>query len=227
MHERYLKPDDIPTPIPIFPLRGAILLPRAVLPLNIFEPRYLEMVDEVLSSDRIIGMIQPVHDEEDDDDESPEGRSVELRRVGCAGRLTAFQETDDGRVLITLTGISRFKVVNEETALTPFRVANVDYSPFAGDLQQGYGEENVDREHLLDVLKRYLEANDMKADWQNVMGSSSEFLVNTLSMISPYGPEEKQALLEAEDLKTRADVLIALAEMELASRDDGSSSTVQ
>lgn len=227
MHERYLKPDDLPSSIPLFPLRGAILLPRALLPLNIFEPRYLELVDDALSGDRLIGMIQPVTNDEEGDEESPQSRSVPLRRVGCVGRITAFQETDDGRILITLTGISRFAILNEETALTPYRVANVEFAKYKDDLTQGSGEEDVDRERLLTVLKRYLEANDLKTDWQNVMSSSSEFLVNTLSMISPYGAEEKQALLEAHDLSARADVLIALAEMELAARDDGSSSTVQ
>lgn len=228
MHERYLKPRDIPTPLPIFPLRGVILLPRALLPLNIFEPRYLEMVDEALSGDRVIGMIQPASDEGNEGHvESPEGGSVELSRVGCVGRITAYQETDDGHILITLTGISRFMLLNEEATLSPFRVANVDFSKYGADLIQGEGEEDVDRERLLNVLKVYLETNELKADWQNVLSSSSEFLVNTLSMISPYGGEEKQALLEAQDLKTRAEVLVALAEMELATRGDGSGSAVQ
>lgn len=229
MQERYLKPGDIPTPLPIFPLRGVILFPRALLPLNVFEPRYLEMVDEALSGDRVIGMIQPASDEGYDDGhvESPEGRDVALSRVGCAGRITAYQETDDGHVLITLTGISRFLLLDELVTLSPFRVANVDFSKFGADLIQGEGEEDVDRDRLLSVLKVYLEANELKADWQNVLSSSSEFLVNTLSMISPYGAEEKQALLEAQDLKTRAEVLVALAEMELAARDDGSGSAVQ
>lgn len=228
MHERYLKPGDIPTPLPIFPLRGVILLPRVLLPLNIFEPRYLEMVDAALSGDRIIGMIQPSSDEGDEGYvESPEGSGVELSRVGCAGRITAYQETDDRHILITLTGISRFMLLNEETTLSPFRVGNVDFSKYGADLIQGEGEEDVDRERLLNVLKVYLETNELKADWQNVLSSSSEFLVNTLSMISPYGAEEKQALLEAQDLKGRAEVLVALAEMELAARDDGSGSAVQ
>ena len=233
MLDRYRSPDDLPTDLPVFPLRGVILLPRTALPLNIFEPRYLQMLDDALSGDRIIGMIQPVSvpgendDDEDEEKQSPLSKTIPLRRIGCAGRITAFQETDEGRVLITLTGISRFQIENEQATIAPYRICDVNFDKFADDFGQGSGEEDVDREHLLAVLKSYLNANELKADWQNIYRSSSEFLVNTLSMISPYGAEEKQALLEASDLRTRAEILIALAEMELASNDDGSGSTLQ
>ena len=183
------------------------------------------MLDEVLASDRIIGLIQPKNSESIGD--SPKGDVVELRTIGCAGRLTAFQETDDGRLLITLTGICRFRLAEEIEDSNPFRTFRVDYAPFEEDLNPGLGEQEVDREHLLSVLKNYLEINELNADWQSINRSSNEFLVNTLSMISPYGPAEKQALLEAKNLAERSEVLVALAEMELASRDDGSEPTIQ
>jgi hypothetical protein len=209
----------------MFPLRGAILLPRIALPLNIFEPRYLEMIDDVMRGHRLIGMIQPL--QAVDDTESPEGKLAPLRQIGAAGRITSYTETDDGRYLITLTGICRFTTTEELSTDRLYRRSMVDFAPFAADLTEGLGEDDVDRSHLLKVLKTYLDANELKADWQAIHKSSNEFLVNTLSMISPYGPEEKQALLEAPSLKSRAEILIALAEMQLAARDDGSGSALQ
>ncbi|MEZ5926260.1 MAG: LON peptidase substrate-binding domain-containing protein [Hyphomicrobiaceae bacterium] len=209
----------------MFPLRGAILLPRIALPLNIFEPRYLEMIDDVMSGNRLVGMVQPL--QAVDDTESPAGKEAELRRLGGVGRITSYSETDDGRYLITLTGICRFAIAREIEVDRPYRRCLVDYAEFATDLTEGAGEDDVDRSHLLKVLKTYLDANELKADWQAIHRSSNEFLVNTLSMISPYGPEEKQALLEAATLKARAEILVALAEMQLAARDDGSGSTLQ
>jgi Lon protease-like protein len=225
VRERYRKPEDLPERVALFPLRGVILLPGSTLPLNVFEPRYLQLVDDALAADRLIGIIQPHR--RAGDTESPEGKEVRLRPVGTVGRLTTFSETEDGRYLITLTGIARFALGAEETTETPYRVARGDFSRFAGDLVHGQGEEDVDRDRLLTVLKTYLEVNKLSADWDSINRSSNELLVNTLSMISPYGPEEKQALLEAENLKKRAEVLVALAEMELATRDDGSGSTLQ
>lgn len=222
--ERYRRPSDLPTRIPVFPLRGAILLPRATLPLNVFEPRYLAMLDDVIAGSRILGVVQPMPGE--DEGESPAGKSIGLRHVGCAGRVTAFQELDDGRLIITLTGISRFDVVSEETTAKPYRTVAVDYHRFAADLTEGMGEELVDRENLLRVLRNYLDANRLKADWNAIQRSPNELLINALSIMSPYGPEEKQALLEAQDLRTRAKVLVALAEMELASTS-GTGGTLQ
>lgn len=222
--DRYRRPADLPPRIPIFPLRGAILLPRATLPLNVFEPRYLAMVEDVLASTRIIGVIQPSG--RDDSSESPEDNTADLRRVGCAGRITAYQEMDDGRYLITLTGIARYEVIDEAMTAKPFRVASVSYDRFACDFDIGRGEQSVDRVNLVRVLKAYLEQNRLSADWNAIERASSEFLINALCVMSPYGPEEKQALLEAADLKTRAEVLIALAEMELASTG-GPGGTIQ
>lgn len=213
--ERYRRPADLPPRIPLFPLRGAILLPRATLPLNVFEPRYLAMLDDVIAGSRIIGIVQP--GTTDDAGESPEGKDSKLRNVGCAGRVTAYQELDDGRLLITITGIARYTIIDEAVTPAPYRVATVSYDRFASDFDVGRGEEQVDRQNLVRVLRAYLEQNRLKADWTAIERAPSEYLINALCVMSPYGPEEKQALLEAENLKRRAEVLIALAEMELAS----------
>ena len=215
--DRYRRPADLPPRIPLFPLRGAILLPRATLPLNIFEPRYLAMLEDAISGPRVIGIIQPAPDDFDEKTESPLGKSGKLKRVGCAGRVTAYQELDDGRLVITLTGVARYEIIDEAVTAKPYRVASVSYDRFAQDFNSGLGEERVDRENLLRVLKSYLEQNNLKTDWNAIQRAPSEFLINALCVMSPYGPEEKQALLEAADLKARADVLVALAEMELAS----------
>lgn len=215
--DRYRRPADLPSRIPLFPLRGAILLPRATLPLNVFEPRYLAMLDDVIAGARVIGIIQPAPGSGDDRAESPLDKFNPLKRVGCAGRVTAYQELDDGRLVITLTGIARYDIVDEAVTAKPYRVASVSYDRFAQDFNSGLGEEQVDRENLLRVLRSYLDQNNLKADWNSIQRASSEFLINALCVMSPYGPEEKQALLEASDLKSRADVLVALAEMELAS----------
>jgi hypothetical protein len=211
--------------VPVFPLAGVILLPRSTLPLNVFEPRYLEMVDDALAGNRIICVIQP--EGASTDDESPLGKAVPLRKIGSFGRITAYSESDDGRYLITLTGITRLEITDEISSDKPYRVCQVDANRFAADLDRGEGEAEVDRERLLAVLQSYLQAHDLAADWDSIARSSNELLVNTLSVISPYGPEEKQALLEAPDLKARAEVLVALAEMDLASPDDGSGTSVQ
>ena len=223
--ERYRTAADLPHRIAVFPLRGAIVLPRATLPLNIFEPRYLQMVDEAMSASRVIGMVQP---EGSSQEESPVGRTVPLRRIGCAGRVTGYQELDDGRLHLTLTGIARFALRDEVALEKPYRVASVAYDEFLGDLVAGAGEADVDREGFLKALKTYLEARDLRADWSAVSKSSTETLVNSLAIVSPYGPEEKQALLEAQTLKARAEMLVALAEMELAAAGvGGTGSTLQ
>jgi len=222
--ERYRGPADLPQRIPVFPLSRAILLPRATLPLNIFEPRYLEMLDDVMSTSRVLGMVQP----EGVQEEQPVARTAPLRRIGCAGRVTGYQELDDGRLLITLTGIARFVLVDEVPLAKPYRICAGEYGRVRGDFGAGEGEAEVDRQGLLKALKTYLEARNLKADWSAVSKSSNETLVNSLAIVSPYGPEEKQALLEAPDLKTRAEMLVALAEMELAAAGaGGSGSTLQ
>lgn len=219
LSQYYRRPADLPRRLPIFPLRGAILLPRATLPLNVFEPRYLAMIDHVMSGSRLLGILQPTTS--DDGGESPEGKSFGLHKVGCAGRVTSYRELDDGRYAITLTGVMRFEVLDEAETEHPFRIVSAAYDRFAADLTEGLGEERVDRDNLLRVLKDYLDANQLKTDWTAVQRASNEYLINALSVMAPYGAEEKQALLEAPDLKTRAEVLVALAEIELASQGSG------
>jgi uncharacterized protein len=215
MNADYRGSQDLPEIIPVFPLPGALLLPRGQLPLNIFEPRYLAMVDDSFrDGHRLIGMIQPdvVHAE---DDPKPH-----LYKIGCVGRITQIAETGDGRYVLQLTGISRFRVEEELSPSTAYRQCRVTYAPFAGDFVARKGESVVDRESLLKALGAFLKANKLKADWEDIERAPNEALVNALAMMSPYGPAEKQALLEAPDLKTRAEVLVALTEIELA-RTDG------
>jgi uncharacterized protein len=223
--DRYRNVADMPKELPLFPLRGAILLPRASLTLNVFEPRYLALVDHALAGARLIGMVQPAP--EAGNAESPAGKNFPLRRVGCAGRISSFAESENGHVVITLAGVARFAVMDEIAGDMPFRMARVDYAPYAKDFVAGHGEEEVDRPRLVATLRSYLIANNLNADWDRINSASNERLVNTLSILSPYGPEEKQCLLEAQDLRSRAEALVALAEMELAARDDGSGTSLQ
>ena len=210
----YNKPADLPQKLPVFPLPGALLLPRADLPLNIFEPRYLEMVSDALSGERIIGIIQPR-------DDSDTAERPELMKVGCAGRITSYAETPDGRMLVTLTGVSRFSIKSELTVDTAYRQVVANFKPFAIDLVMDLGAADVNRPALLTAFKDYLTANNMSADWSEINAASTEVLVNTLSLLAPYPASEKQALLEAPDLKTRADVLVALTEMALSKSFSG------
>lgn len=203
-------PDDMPNVVPLFPLSGALLLPRGQLPLNIFERRYLTMVDDALKGHRLIGMIQP-------DPQAGSSRDVPgLFKVGCAGRITQFAESGDGRYMVTLTGVARFVVVDEIAAVTPYRQARADFSLFASDFNPRSGEAAVDRDGVLRTLRDFAKANELQIDWDSINGAPNEALVNALSMMSPFGPREKQALLEASDLKGRADVLVAITEVELA-----------
>lgn len=218
--DRYRTLSDLPSRLPVFPLQGCILLPRATLPLNVFEPRYLAMIDDALAGDRLVGIIQPLSASVAE--ESPPGSDCLLRRTGGAGRITSYTETEDNRVLITLTGVARFDVAREEEPFAkPYRIMDVSYASYARDLESGYGQQQVDLESLVRVLRLYLEARKLEADWRSIERSSPEMLINTLSVICPYGPEEKQALLEAPDLKSRSEVLMALAQMEIATREDG------
>src|SRR5438270_10844401 len=215
MNVAYRGPGDLPDVIPIFPLAGALLLPRGQMPLNIFEPRYLAMVDDALAGRRLIGMIQP-----DTGNPGPETRP-NLFRVGCVGRITQLGETGDGRYLIELTGIARFRIEEELAVITPYRQCRVSYGSFTDDFIARKGEDTVDRPALLAALAAFLKANDLKADWDGIEKAPNEALVNALAMMSPYGAAEKQAMLEAPDLKTRAEILVAVTEIELAGKNDG------
>jgi uncharacterized protein len=217
--KRYQTIAELPDTLPVFPLGGALLLPRAELPLNIFEPRYLQMFEAALSSHRMIGMIQP---DSESDDAKPS-----LQRVGCAGRITSYSETNDNRLLIGLTGICRFEVVAEKKVKTPFRQCTVTYDGFAADLVTDNQARTVNRSALVTAFRQYLEANNMTANWEEVEKVSTENLVNTLSQMAPYPAAEKQALLEAPDLKTRADMLIALTELALAKQSGGKARNLQ
>jgi uncharacterized protein len=217
--DRYRTPSDLPSRLPVFPLQGCILLPRSTLPLNVFEPRYLSMIDDALAGDRVVGIIQPLSASLTE--ESPSGGDCALRRTGGVGRITSYTETEDNRVLVTLTGLARFDVVMECPTSRPYRIMDVSYAPYAKDLEHGYGQQTVGMEQFLRVLRGYLEARKLEADWRSIERSSPEMLINTLSVICPYGPEEKQALLEAPDLKSRSEVLMALAQMEIATTEDG------
>jgi uncharacterized protein len=212
----YVKKSDFPDAVPVFPLSSALLLPGGQMPLNIFEPRYMAMVDEALAGNRMIGMVQPSFAAKNEMRETPD-----LCEVGCLGRITHFAEVDDGRYHITLTGVSRFRIENELPVNTAFRQCKI--LPFLSDLEPEKGAELVDRQQLLKAFKSYLDANGMDADWDSVGRANTAILVNALSMMSPYGPAEKQALLEAPDLKTRADTLIAITEISLARNGDSGS----
>src|ERR1700691_3908070 len=217
MNTSYKGPDALPDVIAVFPLPGALLLPRGQVPLNVFEPRYLAMADDALRSPhRIIGMIQP--------DPTPPGadeNKPHLFRIGCVGRSTQFAEAGDGRYLIQLTGVARFRIEEELAVTTLYRQCRVSYQPFLDDFTARKGEDEVDRKALLRTLADFLKANKLKADWDGIENAPNEALVNALAMMSPYGPAEKQALLEAPDLKTRAEILVAVTEIELAKGGTG------
>jgi len=221
MNVIYRSSADLPDTIPVFPLPGALLLPRGQMPLNIFEPRYLAMIDDALrEGHRLIGMIQP-----DPAHPGPENRPT-LFRVGCVGRITQFAETGDGRYLIQLTGIARFRVEQELGVATPYRQCRVSY-PFLDDFVPRKGEEAVNRKALLEALAAFLKVSNLKIDWSGIENAPTEALVNALAMMSPYGIAEKQAMLEAPDLKTRAEILIAVTEIELAKKAVGGESPLQ
>jgi uncharacterized protein len=197
--------DDLPPTIDIFPLTGVLLLPRGQLPLNIFEPRYLALIDAALSGTRLIGMIQPTQHED-------KVLKPALSAIGCAGRVTSYRESEDGRYLITLTGVCRFRVAEELPITAPYRTVKADFKPFLSDLAAA-DETEFPRDRLLAALKDYLARRDLKADWKSVLGAPPETLVNALAMLCPFEPAEKQALLEAPSWPERVDTLIALLEM--------------
>ena len=203
-----IKVTDFPGTLPVFPLPGALLLPRARLPLHIFEPRYLQMLDDALKTPgRLIGMVQP--------NEIAGRAGIGLHTIGCAGRITQFSETEDNRYLITLSGISRFRFLSEVEGFTPYRRCDVTWDGF--DRDQGPTEDDTafDREAFLDLLGRYFEARALSADWETLKDAEDELLINSLSMMLDFDPEDKQALLEAPSLSTRRETLVTLIEFDL------------
>jgi hypothetical protein len=211
---RRFAPGDLPDIIPIFPLPGALLLPRARLPLNIFEPRYLAMLDDTLKSEhRLIGMVQPLGE-----GETP----PRLHSIGCAGRVTSFSETEDGRYLIALSGVSRFRIAEEIEGFTPYRRIRPGWEDFAADLEGPEWDRAFDRDGFLDLLRQYFESANLSSDWDSLRDAPPEMLINSLSIMCPFSVEEKQALLEAPRLPDRRDTLTALLRFAIASGGDRS-----
>ena len=209
-----IKQSELPDTIAIFPLAGALLLPRSRLPLHIFEPRYLQMIEDALKTPgRLIGMVQP--------NKVPGREGPGLHTIGCAGRITQFSETEDGRYMITLGGVSRFRVVKEIEGFTPYRRCDVSWDGFERDL--GKDEEDMDfrRKPFLDSLSRYFDAQNLSADWETLKEADDELLINSLSMMLDFDPEDKQALLEAPSLSTRRETLVTLIEYALRGGSEG------
>ena len=199
---------DLPGLVPVFPLPGALLLPRARLPLHIFEPRYLAMLDDTMKTDhRLIGMIQPR--------EVPGTDEQRLQAIGCAGRLTALSETEDGRYLITLSGVSRYRVVEEEEGFQPYRRCRIDWGSFSRDRGSAEEDPDFDRKCFLNLLGRYFRESNLSTDWSALEDAEDELLINSISMLCPFEPEDKQALLEAPTLSTRRETLVTLLEFAL------------
>ncbi len=217
----YMHATDLPQVIPVFPLDGALLLPRGMLPMNIFEPRYLNMIDDAMAGDRIIGMVQT----------RPGGERARpaLQAVGCAGRITSYAETADGRYLITLTGVCRFRIADELSAPSPYRQVRAHFSDFASDLSASADLDEAARKGLLEGLKAYLDGRGLELDWNQAQDAPLEALINSLSMALPFEPPEKQALLEAPTLGDRCSALIALMHIGAATSgdDDGDAPVMQ
>jgi len=203
--------EDLPGEIPVFPLTGVLLLPQGKLPLNIFEPRYLQMINVALGGDRMIGMVQPTGPNE--------GDQQDIYQTGCAGRITALDESEDGGYIITLSGVIRFDITEELSLRDGYRVAVPDWAPYRNDLAEETGA-GIDRDRMLRALKGYFTVNNVDANWDAIKDTTTDRLVNALAMMCPFQPSEKQALLEAVSLADRANVMVALLEMSLAANDD-------
>lgn len=203
---------DLPDTIPVFPLPGALLLPRSRLPLHVFEPRYLQMLEDALKTpQRLIGMVQP---------RPLPGKDAALHAIGCAGRVTQFSETEDGRYLVTLTGVCRFRVLREVEGFTPYRRCDVAWQGFDRDLGKTETDTGFDRSRFLALLERFFSARLLATDWDTLKEAEDELLINSLSMLLDFDPEEKQALLEAPCLSTRRETLVTLIEFSMRGGSD-------
>jgi Lon protease-like protein len=216
MSSRPTSPADLPRSVPVFPLSGALLLPFAHRPLNVFEPRYIEMIDAALRGDRLIGLIQP----EDTSEESPKGHAP-LQDIGCLGRLTHFEENGDGRYFIILQGVTRFRLMHELSVRTPYRQCVISAEEFASDFTRDFGEEAVDRQRFVKMMRDYAEFASFELNWEEIEQTGTADLVNFCCMVAPYGAAEKQVLLEAPTLEARAETLIAITEYEMARGGEG------
>jgi Lon protease-like protein len=211
---------DFPETIPVFPLTGALLLPGGHMPLNIFEPRYLQMITDAMQDHKLVGMIQPDLKNKNTSSDVPP-----LSQVGCIGRITACQETGDGRILISLGGVCRFKILEEPKVSKLYR--KVRYEIFEDDLDDKPNQEGIDRHAVITAFRNYLESNGMDADWDTVNETETDTLITALCMMSPFEPAEKQALLEAPTLKMRAETLVTISDFYLARNLDAEVATVQ
>lgn len=207
--------DDLPATLPIFPLTGVLLLPRGRLPLNIFEPRYLNMVSDALGGNRMFGMIQPSEANAEQGEDAPP-----LYQIGCAGRITHFEETKDNRFVLSLKGVCRFKTTEEIPTTRGYRRSAVDWTPYQADLQPAT-ETQIDRDRLEKAVRNYFAAKDLEANWEAIEKAEDEYLVTSIAMLCPFDPSEKQALLEASDLQTRGDLLTTIVEMATLDQTDG------
>jgi Lon protease-like protein len=209
-----IKQADLPDTIPIFPLGGALLLPRSRLPLHVFEPRYLQMIEDALkTSTRLIGMVQP--------NVVPGRAGPGLQTIGCAGRITQFSETEDGRYMVTLAGMSRYRVLKEVEGFTPYRRCEVSWEGFGNDLRSEETDAGLKRDQFLASLGRYFDVRGLSADWDTLKDADDELLINSLSMMLDFDAEDKQALLEAPSLSTRRETLVTLIEYALRGGSEG------
>lgn len=216
----FRRASDLPQVIPVFPLDGALLLPTGDLPLQIFEPRYLNMIDDVMAGDRMIGMVQTRS--------GGDRARPNLASVGCCGRITSLSETSDGRYLITLTGLCRFIVGEELSAASPYRQVRANFLPFADDLSvEAFEVPAFDRRRFAGALKRYLNRRELDIDWETAKAAPLESLITSLSMGLPFEPAEKQALLEAPTMADRCDALTALLEIDSLEGDDDEPHSIQ
>lgn len=205
LNRLYASLSELPRVAPVFPLSGVLLLPRGELPLNIFEPRYVAMIDDAMKGDRMIGMIQPLLASGD------HGQRPDLEQVGCLGRITQLAETGDGRYILNLTGVIRFRTIEEMPSIRPYRQCRIDLDEFQDDLSMASGGMAVDRTYLIKTLRAFAEAKKLNVEWSAIDSATTEQIVNTFAMMGPFSSADKQALLEAFDFSSRADRLLAAA----------------
>ena len=210
--------EGLPEIIRIFPLDKCVLLPKAILPLNIFEPRYLEMIEDAMKSDKYIGIIQPSISKKENSD---------TEEVGCLGKISTYVENDDGTLIVKLTGVCRFNINEKLDSDTAYNQMRVSYNQFKDDLKLNDPIKSIDRDKLLNVISDYLNVNDLTTDWSVITDTDTEILINAFAVLSPFSSEETQALLEAKNIENRSELLIALSEMSIASRNDKKNNFIQ
>ena len=210
--------NKLPKTIPIFPLNKCVLLPKAILPLNIFEKKYLQMIEDSIKGDKYVGIIQPSLNKREAND---------IESVGCLGKISTYVENDDNTLIIKLTGVCRFSIENEIPTDKEYRIVNVNYQKFMHDLSINKNINGIDRNKLLNVISDYLNVNDLTTDWSIITDTDTEILINAFAMLSPFSAKEKQALLEANNVKNRSEILIALSELSIASRNTEDNNFIQ